>query len=387
MNSIKLKYFNEIVDIRRHLHQHPELSFEEVETSKYIKSILNSWGIEYTDGYVKTGILAVIEGKNPQKNCIALRADFDALPINEENNVPYASVNKGVMHACGHDAHTSSLLGAIKILDQLKSKWEGTIKFIIQPAEEKIPGGAKQMIEEGVLDSPKVENIFAQHVFPELEVGKVGFKSGMYMASADELHISIKGDGGHAALPHKYNNPIIGAAQLISTLDDHFTNTENIPCVFAIGFIEGLGATNVIPEIVKLKGTFRAMNEEFRAQSHTEMLNISKRISSEQNLNIDFRIEKGYPFLENDVPLTNKTSEIAKEYLGSNNVVDLPIRMTAEDFSYFSLERPSCFYRLGIKNEQKGIVHGLHTPRFNIDENALKIGMGLLSFIAIKQLE
>ncbi len=387
IKNLSAEYFNEIVDIRRHLHQHPELSFEEFETSKYIKKILDSWGIKYTDGYVKTGILAVIEGQNPQKKCIALRADFDALPINEENNVPYASVNKGVMHACGHDAHTSSLLGAIKILNYLKSKWEGTIKFIIQPAEEKIPGGAKQMIAAGVLDSPNVKNIFAQHVYPELEIGKVGFKSGMYMASADEIYISIKGKGGHAALPLKHNNPILGAAQIISTLDAHFISTEKMPCVFAIGFIEGHGATNVIPEIVKLKGTFRAMNEEFRTQSHKEMLDISARISSKYNLTIDFNIKKGYPFLENNVPLTNRTSQIAKEYLGENNVIELPTRMTAEDFSYFTLERPSCFYRLGVKNEQKGIAHGLHTSRFNIDENALRIGMGLMSYIAIKQLE
>ena len=222
IKKLSEEYFNEIVDIRRHIHKHPELSFQEFNTSKYIKSILDQWNIEYTEGYVKTGILALLKGKNPDKKCIALRADFDALPIQEENELNYASINNGVMHACGHDAHTSSLLGTLKILNHLKDKWEGTIKFIFQPAEEVIPGGAIQMINAGILENPKVNTIFAQHVFPDLEVGKVGFKSGMYMASADEIHVRIIGKGGHAALPEKYNNPIIAASDLILKLNNFF---------------------------------------------------------------------------------------------------------------------------------------------------------------------
>ena len=387
IKKLSEKYFTEIVGIRRHIHQHPELSFQEFETSKYIKSILTDWNIEYTDGYVNTGIIAVVKGKNPNKKCIAIRADFDALPIDEENDIEYASVNKGIMHACGHDAHTSSMLGTLKILNHLKSEWEGTIKFIFQPAEEMIPGGAKQMIEEGVLDSPNVTNVFAQHVFPDLEVGKVGFKSGIYMASADELHVSIYGKGGHAALPSKYNNPIIAAAHLITKLDTHFINIKECPCVFAIGFFESKGSTNVIPNEVKLKGTFRAMNEEFRDNSHQKMLIISDQISKQFDIQVNFDIKKGYPSLFNDTKLTNKSFEIAKEFLGSENVVTLPIRMTAEDFSYFSIERPSCFYRLGTRNKDKGIVHGLHTSKFNLDENALNTGMGLMAYIAFKELK
>ena len=378
--------FKEIVDIRRHLHKHPELSFQEHKTSIYLKSILDKWEIQYTDGYVNTGIVAIIESKNPSKNCIAIRADFDALPIHEENEVEYASINNGVMHACGHDAHTSSMLGAIKILDHLKDKWEGTIKFIFQPAEEMIPGGAVQMIKEGVLEEPKVNSLFAQHVFPDLEVGKVGFKSGMYMASADEIHVKIKGKGGHAALPNKYNNPIIAAAHLTINLNKFFEDKKNLPCVFAIGNFIAEGSTNIIPKEVQLKGTFRAMNEKFRSSAHHSMIAIKNEIESQFNIDIDFEIKKGYPFLENDPIITEEAIELAQHYLGKENVVELPVRMTAEDFAYFSLERPSCFYRLGTRNDDKGIIHGLHTSRFNIDEDALKIGMGLMSFLAINRL-
>ena len=386
IKNLSEKYFNKIVAIRRNIHQNPELSFQEHETSIYIKSILDSWNISYTDNIADTGILAIIEGKNPIKKCIAVRADFDALPIEEENEVEYCSVNKGVMHACGHDVHTSSMLGAVKILNELKEEWEGTIKFIFQPAEERIPGGAKQMIEEGVLENPNVENVMAQHVFPDLEVGKVGFRAGMYMASTDEIYITVSGKGGHAALPEKYNSPIIASSNLIMELDNHFTKERNRPSVFAIGFVSADGSTNVIPKDVKLMGTFRAMDEQFRAESHKIMQKIAKNISEKYNLVIDFEIKKGYPFLKNDEILTNLSSEFAKEYLGKGNVVNLPVRMTAEDFSYFTFERPSCFYRLGIRNEEKGIVHGLHTSRFNIDEDALKVGMGLMSWLLIKNL-
>ena len=376
--------FDEIVKIRRHIHKNPELSFKEHKTSTYIKSVLTSWGIDYSEDIADTGIVVLLEGNNPSSKTLALRADFDALPITEENEVDYCSVNKGVMHACGHDVHTASLLGVVKILNSLKQEWEGSVKFIFQPAEEMLPGGAQQMIKEGVLGNPKVEKMIGQHVFPDLEVGKVGFRPGKYMASTDELHITIKGKGGHAALPQKYNSPLLAAAKLITDLDISFVKEKDRPSVLAIGFIEGLGSTNVIPEQVKLKGTLRAMDEEFRALAHDKMLAISNAIAQAYKIEIDFDIRRGYPCLVNDEALTKKSSAFAKQYLGEDNVIDLPIRMTAEDFAYYSHQVPSCFYRLGTRNEQKGIVHGLHTSRFNIDEQSLKIGMGLMAYLAIK---
>jgi len=376
--------FDEVVSIRRHLHKNPELSFKEHKTSAYIKSVLIAWNIPFTEDIAVTGIVVLLKGNNPSSKTIALRADFDALPIVEENEVDYCSVNNGVMHACGHDAHTASLLGAISILNTLKTEWEGSMKFIFQPAEEMLPGGAQQMIKEGVLENPKVEKMLGQHVFPDLEVGKVGFRPGKYMASTDELHITIKGKGGHAALPENYNSPLLAAAKLITDLDEFSKKEKDRACVLAIGFIEALGSTNVIPEQVKLKGTLRAMDEDFRVNIHEKMLVIANAIAETYNLTIDFDIRKGYPCLVNDEAVTEKSIVFAKEYMGAENVIDLPIRMTAEDFSYYSHQVPSCFYRLGTANKSKGIIHGLHTSRFNIDESSLKVGMGLMAYLAIK---
>jgi len=376
--------FDEIVEIRRYIHKNPELSFYEHKTSAYIKTILIGWGISFTEDIADTGIVVLLEGNNPSSKTLALRADFDALPITEENEIDYCSVNKGVMHACGHDVHTASLLGVVKILNNLKQEWEGIVKFIFQPAEEMLPGGAQQMIKDGVLENPKVEKMLGQHVFPDLEVGKVGFRPGKYMASTDELHICVKGIGGHAALPHKYNSPLLAAAKLITELDESFKKDKDHPSVLAIGFVEGLGSTNVIPDKVKLKGTLRAMDEDFRATAHKRMQKIALEVAKYYGLEIDFDIRKGYPSLVNDVVLTESAIVLAKEYLGTENVIDLPIRMTAEDFAYYSHEVPSTFYRLGTANKSKGITHGLHTSRFNIDEQSLKIGMGLMAYLAIK---
>jgi len=376
--------FDEILSIRRHLHKIPELSFKEYKTSAYIKSVLITWDIHFTEDIADTGIIVLLKGNNPSSKTIALRADFDALPIFEENEVDYCSGNNGVMHACGHDAHTASMLGAIKILNTLKKEWEGSMKFIFQPAEEMLPGGAQQMIKEGVLESPKVEKMFGQHVFPDLEVGKVGFRPGKYMASTDELHITIKGKGGHAALPENYNSPLLAAAKLITALDEFSKKEKDRPCVLAIGLIEGLGSTNVIPEKVNIKGTLRALDEDFRMKTHEKMLVIASSIAETYSLTIDFDIRKGYPCLVNDEEVTKKSISFAKEYIGAENVIDLPIRMTAEDFSYYSQKVPSCFYRLGTANKSKGIIHGLHTSRFNIDESSLKVGMGLMAYLAIK---
>ena len=387
INQIKklaIAYFDEIVEIRRHIHQHPELSFHEHKTSTFIKSILTKWDLPFTDGIADTGIVVVLKGNNSDIKTLALRADFDALPIQEENDVSYCSQNDEVMHACGHDAHTASLLGTLKILNELKTDWEGTLKFIFQPAEEMLPGGAQQMIKEGVLENPKVDTIIGQHVFPDLEVGKVGFRPAKYMASTDELHITVKGKGGHAALPEKYNNPLLAAAKLITELDTSFKKDKDRPSVLAIGFIEGIGSTNVIPEIVRLKGTLRAMDEDFRNKAHQQMQAIANTVAQSYNLEIDFDIRKGYPCLINDEKVTEKSIAFAKEYMGEDNVIDLPIRMTAEDFAYYSQIIPACFYRLGTANTEKGITGGLHTSNFNIDEDALKIGMGLMAYLAIK---
>jgi len=385
IQELSAELLPEIIEIRRYLHMHPEISFQELKTSRYIKSVLLNWNIPFYDGIAETGIVVLLKGKNPEKSCTALRADFDALPIQEQNKVEYCSKNSGVMHACGHDAHTASLLGTIRILDAIKSEWEGNIKFIFQPAEERLPGGAKQMIAEGVLENPKVHTMFGQHVFPDLEVGQVGFKAGMYMASTDELHITINGKGGHAALPEKNKNPIKVASRLISDLYDYFDKEKEIPSVFSIGFIEGNGSTNIVPNKVKMMGTFRAMDENWRENAHDKMLNVAEKLSKRYNIEIDFEILKGYPFLENDIQLTNKAIKLAKKYLGEENVILLPIRMTAEDFSYYTKEVPSCFYRLGTANKEKGIIHGLHTSSFDIDEKSLEIGMGLMAFLATSE--
>ena len=374
-------FFDEIVSIRRYMHMHPELSFQEFETSNYIKSILKSWDINFLDGYANTGILVNLEGKEPSSRVIALRADFDALPILEENDVEYKSKNEGIMHACGHDAHTASMLGALKILHKTKDHWRGTIKFIFQPAEERLPGGAKQMIEEGVLENPNVQHVIAQHVLPELEVGKVGFRCGTYMASTDELYVTISGKGGHAAIPSSYNNPIIASSELVLDLNQFFNDKAD--AIFAIGYIDGTGSTNIIPNEVNLMGTFRALDESFRLESHNHMNRIVDQVEKKYNIKIDLNIKKGYPALNNDIQFTLNQINKAKEFLGEKNVIDLPIRMTAEDFSYFANAVPSCFYRLGTGNKDKGLIHGLHTSKFNIDEDSLKIGMGLMAFLAI----
>ena len=374
-------FFDEIVSIRRYMHMHPELSFQEFETSNYIKSILKSWDMKFLDGYANTGILVNLEGKEPSSRVIALRADFDALPILEENDVEYKSKNEGIMHACGHDAHTASMLGALKILHKTKDHWRGTIKFIFQPAEERLPGGAKQMIEEGVLENPNVQHVIAQHVLPELEVGKVGFRCGIYMASTDELYVTISGKGGHAAIPSSYNNPIIASSELVLDLNQFFNDKAD--AIFAIGYIDGKGSTNIIPNEVNLMGTFRALDESFRLESHNHMKRIVDQVAKKYNIKIDLNIKKGYPALNNDIQFTLNQINKAKEFLGEKNVIDLPIRMTAEDFSYFANAVPSCFYRLGTGNKDKGLIHGLHTSKFNIDEDSLKIGMGLMAFLAI----
>ncbi|MBC7696119.1 MAG: amidohydrolase [Burkholderiales bacterium] len=397
IKQLAQQYFNDVVSFRRHLHQYPELSFEEYKSSEYVCSILDNHSIFYTKGIVKTGIVAIIEGKNPKSKTILLRADLDALPIEEKNDVAYKSQNIGMMHACGHDVHTASVLGTAIIMNQLKDYFEGTVKIMFQPGEEVLPGGSSLMIKEGILNNPKVTVALAQHVFPSMEVGKVGFREGMYMASTDELHITINGKGGHAAMAADYINPLVVAAHIITEVEKQFPfiiDTEgvarnvqnNIPTVIAFGKIEGKGATNVIPETVYLAGTFRTMDEIWRKEVKQKITNIITFLSDKYHVKVDINILDGYPYLVNDNFVTQHCKESAIEYLGKENVEDLPLRMTAEDFAYITQQVPSCFYRLGTGNKTKGIISGVHTSTFDIDEKALEISTGLMAWMAFKLL-
>lgn len=395
MESIKQKikklaagFYDEILQVRRHIHMHPELSNEEYKTSDYIASKLVEYNINYTKGVFNTGILAVIEGKSTEGPVIALRADIDALPVNEKNEVDYKSVYDGKMHACGHDAHTASVLGAARILNQLREYFHGTVKLIFQPAEEKIPGGACFMIEEGVLENPSVDKIFGQHVFPELEAGKVGFKTGMYMASTDEINIEITGKGGHAAMPDILTDPVLIASQIVVSLQQIVSRNANynIPTVLSFGRFIADGTYNVIPDKVKLKGTFRTFSEEWREKAHRRINEIATSVAQGYGGSCEVFINKGYPYLENNEELTLKAKKNAEHYLGKQNVVELKLRMTAEDFAYFSAAVPGCFYRLGTANTAKGINANLHTPYFNIEEEVLETSMGLMAWLAYNEL-
>lgn len=388
IKELAKEFHADAVRIRRHLHQHPELSFNEVETSKFVCGELDRMGIEYQTGYVETGIVAHIKGNDPGSRTIALRADLDALPIQEANDVEYRSVNEGVMHACGHDVHTTSLLGAARILNEIKGELHGTIKLVFQPGEEKLPGGASLMIEQGALKGPDAEKILGQHVYPELEVGKVGFRAGKYMASTDEIYITVNGKGGHAALPQYNVDPVMIASRLLIALQDKITEIakENVPYVLAFGKVTANGATNVIPDQVKIEGTFRTMEEEWRTYAHEQLQVLAHSICEEAGGSCDMEIRKGYPFLVNDETLTNSSIEAAREFLGAENVIDLDLRMTAEDFSYYSQVIPGCFYRLGIRNDDAGINSGLHTDTFDVDERCLETGMGLMAWLAVKEL-
>jgi amidohydrolase len=385
-------FFEEAIFIRSHLHQYPELSFQEFETSAFIQKKLEEYGIPFQNGIVKTGIVVCIEGKNPTRKTVLLRADMDALPIHEKNDVSYASKHTGIMHACGHDVHSTCVLGVAKILNSLKNEWEGTVKIIFQPGEEVLPGGAKLMLEEGILENPTVNKAFAQHVFPSMEVGKVGFKTGMYMASTDELYITVKGKGGHAAMPSEYCNPLVIASKILIAIDEQFMGevaqaiNSNIPTVIAFGKIEGKGATNVIPETVTLAGTFRTMNEAWREKVHQQLQTLITKIATENGGKALLEIKHGYPFLVNDEATTLNAKQAAIEYLGNENVEDLPLRMTAEDFAFITQKVPSCFYRLGTGNKSKGIISGVHTPTFDIDEKALEIGIGLMAWLTLNEL-
>jgi amidohydrolase len=382
IKQLAAAYKEEFVAIRHHLHAHPELSYQEFETAKFVQGKLAGYNIPF-EVKATTGVIGLIKGRNPESRITALRADMDALPITEENAVPYQSTKPGIMHACGHDVHTTCLLGAAKILNETKDEWEGTVKLIFQPGEEKNPGGASLLIKEGVLENPRPENIFALHVHPGLPVGKLSFRGGMVMASADEIYISIKGKGGHAAAPYLTADTILIASHLIISLQQIISRHNNPfnPSVLSITSVQGGNTTNVIPSEVKLMGTFRAMNEEWRFRAHElikkQTIELVQAMGAEATIHIDV----GYPFVLNNEALNDAARQKGEEFLGAENVETTELRMGAEDFGYYSHQVPGCFFRLGAGNKEKGIVSNVHTPTFNIDEDAIEIGMGMMAWL------
>ncbi|MEZ4721131.1 MAG: M20 family metallopeptidase [Flavobacteriales bacterium] len=376
-----------LIEVRRRLHRHPELSFQEFETSKFIQNYLHQLGVEF-QVMADTGIVAHIQGTEGGK-VVALRADMDALPIREENNCDYRSENDGVMHACGHDVHTTSLLGVAEILQNMRLEFKGIIKLIFQPGEEKLPGGASLMIKAGALENPKPKGILGQHVYPELEAGKVGFRAGKYMASADEIYLKVIGKGGHAALPDRNIDPVLIASHIVVALQQVVSRRSHpgMPTVLSFGRIIGEGATNVIPDVVNLAGTFRTFDEEWRMEAHSIIEKLASETAMAMGAKCEVDIRKGYPFVLNDEELTKRSMQSAIEFLGRENVIDLEMRMTGEDFSYYTQQMPGCFYRLGTKSGSNGKYHGLHTPTFDVDENCLETGCGLMTWLCLKELE
>ena len=384
-----LDIHDEIRQLRRTIHANPELAFEEYETSALVQSQLSALGIDFQDNVAKTGVVGFVRGMAPGKDkVIALRADMDALPILEANAVDYASTNPGKMHACGHDVHTSSLLGTAKLLQEHREHFSGTIKLLFQPSEEKLPGGAKVMIEEGALRNPDVQSIIGQHVQPYIDVGKIGMRKGIYMASADELYITIKGKGGHAAQPQNFVDPVMIMAQCVVSLQTVVSRMADprLPSVLSFGKVVAEGATNIIPNEVQLIGTYRTMNEPQRARAHAMIKDIVLSTARAMGGDADVDILVGYPVLHNDEELGSRARNWVEDYVGPENVVNLDLWLAAEDFAWYTQEVPGCFYRLGTRNEAKGIVHGLHTPLFNIDEEALKLSTGLMAWMAIQEL-
>lgn len=387
VKQLAAEFAPDIVAVRRHLHAHPELSFQEYHTAAFVKEQLQRLGLQPMT-MANTGLVALIEGRNPGKKTVALRADMDALPITEQNEVSYKSQNQGVMHACGHDVHTSSLLGTARILSQLRDRYEGTVKLIFQPGEELIPGGASIMIQEGVLQNPAPQAIFGQHVFPLLPAGKIGVRSGMYMASADELYLTVKGRGGHGAMPEMNIDPVVISAHILVALQQIVSRhaSPKIPTVLSFGKVIADGATNIIPNEVKIEGTFRTMNEVWRAQAHEKMKKMAEQMAEAMGGLCEMEIRKGYPFLQNNPELTQRMQQVAIDFLGADNVVDLDLWMAAEDFAYYTQQVDACFYRLGTRNESRGITSSVHTPTFDVDEDALQTGMGLMAWVALSEL-
>ncbi|MGB4654512.1 MAG: M20 family metallopeptidase [Bacteroidales bacterium] len=388
IKSLSEKIETELIGYRRHLHKHPELSKQEVETANFISSVLSKWKIEHRCNIGGYGIVGEIKGVNPESKTVALRADMDALPINEKNDVDYVSVNSGVMHACGHDVHMTCLLGAIFILDNFKDRFTGTVRFIFQPSEESFPGGAKAMIEEGVLTNPTPKFIIGEHVLPELEVGKVGFVSGKAMASTDEIYLTVKGKGGHGALPNLSTDTVLTASHIVVALQQIVSRCAppTIPTVLSFGRFIAEGRTNVLPDIVKIDGTLRTFDEKWRAEALEKITHIAKHTAVAMGAECEVFIDEGYPYVLNDKEVTQNLKKAAVSYFGKSNVVDLEPRMTAEDFAFYSHVVPACFYRLGVKNPDWKEIRNVHSPVFDIDERAIANGAGFMAYATMQGL-
>jgi amidohydrolase len=383
-----MELFPSIVELRRELHAHPELSFQETVTSGKIKAFLQQQNILFTEGWAGFGIVATIEGAGDGP-VVMLRADMDALPIQEENELPFKSTQDGIMHACGHDVHTSSLLGTAALINKNKALLKGNVVFIFQPGEEKLPGGASIMIKEGLLTKTKPEWIAAQHVYPILPAGHVGFRSGLYMASADEIYITIRGKGGHAATPHQCIDPIVIASGVVLNLQELVSRRINplSPVVLSIGKINSVGgATNIIPDEVKMEGTLRMMNEPERFAMHDTIRQLVVETCNASGATGHIEILTGYPSLRNDDVVTALCRQSAQEYLGEDKVHDLPQRMTSEDFAFYTLEIPGTFYRLGTGWDDPARDFPVHSSRFTVNEDALLTGMGLMAYITLSRL-
>jgi hippurate hydrolase len=385
IKELAAQYREEYIALRHQIHANPELSYQEFETSQLVQDKLLAHGIPFAV-MATTGVVGIIEGKNPNSRIVALRADMDALPIQEENDVSYKSTKPGVMHACGHDVHTTCLLGAARILQQTREEWEGTVKLIFQPGEEKNPGGASIMIKEGVLENPRPQAIIGMHVHPGLPTGKFSFRSGMVMASADELYITIKGKGGHAAAPQATADTLLVASHIVVGLQQIISrnNSPFNPSVLSITSIIGGNTTNVIPSEVKMMGTFRAMNEDWRFRAHELIRKQVTEIAASMGASADIHIDVGYPFVLNDETFTKTARSLAENYIGAENVEETELRMGAEDFGYYSHRVPGTIFRLGVMNKELGITSGVHTPTFNIDENAIEYGIGMMAWLGAK---
>lgn len=373
-----------IRDTYRHLHANPELSFEEYETAAFVCNELDKMQIPYQSGIAGTGILARVEGRNPEKRYIALRADMDALPVCETVDVAWKSKNENVMHACGHDAHTACLLGAAAVLNEIRNDFEGTLLLVFQPGEEKAPGGARLMLEAGIFDDYKPELIIAQHVSVDFPTGTMAFLPGKIMASADEVHVKVKGKGGHGALPHLVNDTVLATAQTLVSLQQVKSRlcSPLTPMVLTFGKLIAGGAQNIIPHEVQLSGTFRTFDEKWRHEAIAHIRRIITETAAAYGCTADIDIPDGYPCVVNDLEITQKSRAFAEEWVGKENTLTLEPRMTSEDFAFFSQKYPATFYRFGVKGEINADSGGLHSATFRIDEEALQTGAGGMAWIA-----
>lgn len=383
--ALSAGFEQEIIALRRHLHRYPELSTLESATSGFIQERLSEWGIPFKSGYSGTGVVGLVTGRNPGKRCIALRADMDALPIQEETGLEFSSCKPGVMHACGHDVHMACLLGAARILKAMEDAWEGTVKLIFQPSEEDFRAGAPVMIRQGVLRDPVPDRIYALHVLPELDCGKIGWKAGPYMASTDELYLRVLGKGGHAATPERNVDAVVIAAYVVTALQQIVSRQAPpyVPTVLSFGRISGQGRTNIIPGEVEMEGTLRTFDEQWRAEAHERIARCAEHVALSMGGRCELRIEHGYPFLSNNEAAARRVEETAVELLGADHVEQLPLRMTAEDFAYYAREIPACMFRLGVRPPGLEQPSNLHTGKLMIDERAIRTGMQMLAMLGI----